>query len=625
MISSYSKISLLWVLCSSLLLIVSGFGGWQYVCLHKLKPIVGKLQKTYNQEKEKLDNLKTQNKQLLPNLSHVGSTNAKRLKQENDELREKLSSKAQELKDQKTELQKSIRELEQELTSLRPRYQTVLQQKEREQLNAPKSLDGAILELGFHRNHSDDIDFEYFTFQNGIMYRSGNPPNFNDIIVIKRDDTDQYGRNGTDQYGRDVYVDQYNNRWLPCDDSSYIAEKNRIKLILTFTPRHSYRICRSATKTQENGYDEYICSNEAALLTLTSKQGNVYYGTGQGIYCSPEMGTPPWKLSSVRIIINRFLEQNIQKGTVVEENIPVQSIFFQLCEQASTEYNPDLWKKMNDIFINDRSSLTDLQQELFPLARFYLGAFKEEASRYYAKQLRLMLPAIMAGKSINSSNRNGNTALHYAAAMGSKRLCIWLVEHGAIVNARNRDNQTPLDCLGVNRSGLDNWLISKGAVRSHPLSSENAILLENGSTDYAKESISISSSPSNEQEAIKKLILRYLVALGGTDSLGEGNIDTLLSCFAEQVDYFNEGNITRDQIQKDNLAYFSTYPKRKFYMNSMEITNIERENYIVSVNAGCILMDQLGKIINKKMVYLFQINTTGNKPLITRIKSQKID
>lgn len=635
MISSHQKTPfyfvLLRVLCGALLLVLSGFLVWQYVCIHQLKPVADGLEKTYKQEKEKLSQLKTQSKQLLPNQSRIEPAKVKKLKQENDALQKKLSGRAQEFEAQKNELQESIKLLEQVMMPLHTRYQTFLKQKkEKESINEKEEqIDIEAPEYLYEFSIIIDSKIHFYRKGNSFFVKLGDHDNEEKPRLTHYD---------TNQYEIKSYKDQFGALWKDGGACYYDVVKatNKAHLACSFTPgRHAYYICRSAIKRSDDEYDFGITydkyGNEKippALLVFKNKKNNIYEGVITGVHGCPDAYNYNNKYIADNLSQFKLIDWSSSTGNAggntSKESSEEQS-FTELCKKASVEYDPDLWKRMNELFVKDRPSLTTLQQELFPLARLYLGKFKEKSSCYYAKQLRLMLPDIMAGKDINFSNKNGNTALHYAAAMGSKKLCIWLVEHGAMINARNRNYQTPLDCLGVNKSGLDDWLISKGAVRSHPLSTEDVVLLENGSTGYTEERTVVFPNSSDVQELIKGLILRYLLALGGPDALGEGDMEALLACFAGQVDYFEEGVFSKEQIKKDNLVYFSTYPKRKFYLESMEMTDMGGGNYLVAANASCRLMNQAGKINNREMSYSFRVNVVENKPLITSIKSQKRD
>ncbi len=162
-----------------------------------------------------------------------------------------------------------------------------------------------------------------------------------------------------------------------------------------------------------------------------------------------------------------------------------QSPFVRLCRQAAEADSLALWQEMKALAARRPAALSAEQRSLFDQAYFCARPFRDASSRHYALRLRPLLAGILAGGGVQERSVSGNTALHYAAAMGSRRLTMWLVQHGADINARNDDGQTPLDCLGVNKSGLDKWMMARGAVRSHELRAGDAVLMEYGSTRYS--------------------------------------------------------------------------------------------------------------------------------------------
>lgn len=73
----------------------------------------------------------------------------------------------------------------------------------------------------------------------------------------------------------------------------------------------------------------------------------------------------------------------------------------------------------------------------------------------FRSRLLKILPKIAEGAPANVilPGCRGNTALHYACAMGDFFMAIWLLEHGATPTRRNNSGQTPMDCLqGSNAS-----------------------------------------------------------------------------------------------------------------------------------------------------------------------------
>ena len=75
---------------------------------------------------------------------------------------------------------------------------------------------------------------------------------------------------------------------------------------------------------------------------------------------------------------------------------------------------------------------------------------KNADSALYQKRLLALLPLIRNGADVDVTlpETKGNTALHFACALGSWSISQWLVEHGANVNAKTHRGATPMDCLG---------------------------------------------------------------------------------------------------------------------------------------------------------------------------------
>lgn len=75
---------------------------------------------------------------------------------------------------------------------------------------------------------------------------------------------------------------------------------------------------------------------------------------------------------------------------------------------------------------------------------------KQESSKLYQKRLLMLLPMIRDGADVNTTTveTKGNTALHYAVAIGSLSITKWLLEHGANPNAVTNKGASVLDCVG---------------------------------------------------------------------------------------------------------------------------------------------------------------------------------
>ena len=97
---------------------------------------------------------------------------------------------------------------------------------------------------------------------------------------------------------------------------------------------------------------------------------------------------------------------------------------------------------------------------------------REATSALYQKRLLTLLPMIRDGADVDITlpETKGNTALHYACAIGSWSITQWLVEHGANVNAVTDKGATPLDCVGDdNAQRIRALLISRGAKKAAEL------------------------------------------------------------------------------------------------------------------------------------------------------------
>ena len=102
---------------------------------------------------------------------------------------------------------------------------------------------------------------------------------------------------------------------------------------------------------------------------------------------------------------------------------------------------------------------------------------REASSALYQKRLLTLLPMIRDGADVDVTlpETKGNTALHYACAIGSWSITKWLVEHGANVNAVTDKGSTPLDCVGEdNAERIRALLISRGAKKAAELNQGGA-------------------------------------------------------------------------------------------------------------------------------------------------------
>lgn len=88
-------------------------------------------------------------------------------------------------------------------------------------------------------------------------------------------------------------------------------------------------------------------------------------------------------------------------------------------------------------------------------ARLNAASREESFKTIYRKNLLSLLEKIEAGADVSFSPRHlkGNTALHYASALGDYEAVRMLLEAGANPNARTHKGATPLKCLGPDPTG----------------------------------------------------------------------------------------------------------------------------------------------------------------------------
>lgn len=150
-----------------------------------------------------------------------------------------------------------------------------------ERVEAPKSLEDSIV----------NIDSKLSLYiQNGIAYVGSYSSNMKSKPKIRQV--------GKDQYGNPRYTDGR----IRCNRYSYRPQGNKAQLFFSYTARHEYQVCQSASEVNEGTYIDYSYKDVPATITITNKNGNTYEGTISGVYGSPEMSNPPEKLSKIQII-----------------------------------------------------------------------------------------------------------------------------------------------------------------------------------------------------------------------------------------------------------------------------------------------------------------------------------
>lgn len=133
----------------------------------------------------------------------------------------------------------------------------------------------------------------------------------------------------------------------------------------------------------------------------------------------------------------------------------------------------------------DEGSLVQFPEEIIPcdpeiwndglsdiLRNIECGIYRSEADRLYQRRLTTLLPTIMVlhDASYTNPDYKGNTALHYACALGHVELVRWLVNHGANLELRTEKGAGIDACVG-NRNGDTIRAILKQArrERDYPL------------------------------------------------------------------------------------------------------------------------------------------------------------
>ncbi len=106
---------------------------------------------------------------------------------------------------------------------------------------------------------------------------------------------------------------------------------------------------------------------------------------------------------------------------------------------------------------------SDMEQLDAMMDRLRALKCKSADSALYQRRLLALLPLIRNGADVDVTlpETKGNTALHFACALGSWSITQWLVEHGANVNAKTHRGATPLDCLGDDNAARIKKLLQK--------------------------------------------------------------------------------------------------------------------------------------------------------------------
>lgn len=181
-------------------------------------------------------------------------------------------------------------------------------------------------------------------------------------------------------------------------------------------------------------------SSDTLKLTFTGEN----MATAEGEYCA---GTVENKMRGMKVqLVDGVADTVSPESTEGGAELPV-------AEEDPTRGCPD-------VFAEDRSSLDPL------ISRMAALRCKHSDSALYQKRLLTLLPMIRNGADVNITlpETKGNTALHYACAIGSLGITTWLLEHGANPNAVTDKGATPLMCVGRdNRAAIVQALKTHGA------------------------------------------------------------------------------------------------------------------------------------------------------------------
>ncbi len=123
---------------------------------------------------------------------------------------------------------------------------------------------------------------------------------------------------------------------------------------------------------------------------------------------------------------------------------------------------------LGDIPDDEPDSATADNGAAAQLARVSGLTMRTKLETAYQKRIIELLEQIAKGAPIDTrldAARNNTTCLHNAAAICDFELVQWLVEHGADINAKAKNNARPLDCVGDDKAKapkVRQWLKANG-------------------------------------------------------------------------------------------------------------------------------------------------------------------
>ena len=194
-------------------------------------------------------------------------------------------------------------------------------------------------------------------------------------------------------------------------------------------------------------------SYQEPIRTHSSSSGNSSWSSSNSIGCGCFFVLI--LLFFLYIVVGAFLESNFD---IILPGLKKQT------EERQESSSGAAWKEQERrSFPNKDVSWSDIEQLDVMIKRLRALKCKSAESALYQRRLLALLPLIRNGADVDVTlpETKGNTALHFACALGSWSISQWLVEHGANVNARTHRGATPMDCLGDDNAARIKKLLQK--------------------------------------------------------------------------------------------------------------------------------------------------------------------
>ena len=194
-------------------------------------------------------------------------------------------------------------------------------------------------------------------------------------------------------------------------------------------------------------------SYQEPIRTHSSSSGNSSWSSSDSIGCGCFFVLI--LLFFLYIVTGAFLESNFD---IILPGLKKQT------EERQESSSGAAWKEQERrSFPNKDVSWSDIEQLDVMIKRLRALKCKSAESALYQRRLLALLPLIRNGADVDVTlpETKGNTALHFACALGSWSISQWLVEHGANVNARTHRGATPMDCLGDDNAARIKKLLQK--------------------------------------------------------------------------------------------------------------------------------------------------------------------